>query len=187
MTIVILDRAACGKAITGIQRFAGKLQARIHVVAVSTLDHIREHGDTTLACKLLGALPKGQRVKALAAWYAHFSNGMAKFSLDKSSGAWTCKLKTERLESDFDIDAASLTSYADLTEETQPGKTFTLEQLIKKLETWANEDGMIEDGKPKVEEAARDVAAQLVATIRKSRAKLTLVQDVEKEKVPNAA
>jgi hypothetical protein len=174
MTIVIMNRDACAKAIKSIGRFAGKLQVRIHTVAVSTLDHIREHGDTTLAASLLNALPKGQRVEALAFWYKHFSSGKAVFAKDKTSGSWTCSLAKDRMEFDFKIGEAALTSFAELTKEAAPGKTFTVEALIKMLKSKADEDGSYENGTPKVDEAARDLASALLASIDQ-RPKLRIV------------
>lgn len=174
MSIVIMNRDACAKAIRSIGRFAGKLQSRIHVVAVSTLVHIQQHGDTTLAASLLDVLPKGQRIEALAFWYKHFSNGKAVFARDKNSGTWTCKLDKDRMESDFDVAGASLMTFAELTKEAAPGKTFTVEALIKMLKAKADEDGSFENGQPKVDEAARDLAADLLASID-MRPKLKLV------------
>ena len=43
-TFNILDPAACGKKIDRIARVGKALQNDIHVVAVSTLAHIRDHG-----------------------------------------------------------------------------------------------------------------------------------------------
>lgn len=169
--ITILDRDACKRAIAGIRRVAGKVQERIHLVAVSTLAHIRDHGDTTLATSLLDALPNGQRREALAFWYSRFSNGKATMRLDKQSGSWVCKLDKNRKPEDFDVEGAAKISFADLTKEKKPGQTFTAEQLVKWLKQKANEDGKFDDGTPKVEEAARDLASKLVALIEQPEVK----------------
>lgn len=169
--ITILNRDECKRAIAGIRRVAGKVQERIHQVAVSTLAHIRDHGDTTLATSLLDALPNGQRREALAFWYGRFSNGKAAMRLDKQSGSWICKLAKDRSPEDFDVEGAAKITFADLTKEKKPGQTFTAEQLVKWLRSKANDDSVYEDGTPKVEEAARDLAAKIVAMIEPAEVK----------------
>jgi hypothetical protein len=177
MPIQIMNQDQCKRAITQIGRVAGAIQQKIHLVAVSTLAHMRDHGDTTLATSLLDALPNGQRVKALAHWYEHFANGVAKFKQDKTSGKWICELSKKRASEDFDVAGAELVSFADLTAEKSVGKPFTVEQLVKKLKAWADEDGTFEDGTPKVEESARDIAAGLLAQIEGAKPRLKLVSN----------
>lgn len=64
----------------------GKLFERdLHTVAVSTLQHAMQHGDITLANKLIGALGKSQRVNALRDWYINFGP----FSYDATTKAMT--------------------------------------------------------------------------------------------------
>lgn len=174
MATEIMSKDACTKAIRQIGRIGVKLELHIHRVAVSALAHVRDHGDTTIATNLLNVLPKGQRVKALAYWFGHFSNNMLKLTQAKDQ-SWVAQLDKKRMESDFNVDGAAAVSFAELTAEKEPGKTFTEEQLIKKLKAWANEDGFFEDGiTPKVSEGARDLAAAMVAQLE--RPKLRVVQ-----------
>lgn len=49
-----------------------KLDKDVHVVGVSVLAHASEHGDTTLADKLVLSLPKGSRKLALVEWMLAF-------------------------------------------------------------------------------------------------------------------
>lgn len=158
-TFTILDQAACGKRIERIRKVGQALQKEIHLVAVSTLAHIRDHGDYTLAVKLLDALPNGQRVKALAHWYGHFSQSAATFSFDKSGG-WGCKLLKARTPEMFDIDGAYRTSFADLVAE-KGYSTMSLKQVVEWLKRKANEDGKNPDGTDKVAEDARTLLAKL--------------------------
>lgn len=171
MNIEIMSKDACSKAIRQIARIGVKLELHIHRVAVSSLAHVRDHGDTTIATNLLNALPKGQRVKALAYWFNHFSNKMLTLTQGKD-GNWNAQLDKKRMESDFRVTEAAAVSFAELTAEKDPGKTFTAEQLIKKLKAWANEDGFF-DGTdtPKVSEEARDLAASLVASLERPKLK----------------
>lgn len=165
MTIEIMSKDACNKAIRQIARIGAKLELHIHRVGVSALAHVRDHGDTTVATNLLNALPKGQRVKALAYWFGHFSNKMLTLTQGKD-GNWGAALDKKRMESDFRVEEAAACTFAELTAEKNPGQTFTVEQLLKKLKSWANEEGFYEDGvTPKVAPEARDLAAQLYASL----------------------
>lgn len=158
-TFNIISQADCQKKIARIKRIGHTLQGEIHAVAVSTLAHIRDHGDYTLAVQLLDALPNGQRVKALAHWYGHFSNGAATFSFDKSGG-WGCKLLKARTPEMFDVTGAYMTSFADLVAE-KGYTTLNLEQVKAWLKRKANDTGLNPDGTPRVAEEARDVLAAL--------------------------
>jgi hypothetical protein len=60
------------KAITSIKNRGGKLDADIQLAGLSILQHIEQHGDTTLADKLYDAMPKGARRLALAEWMLAF-------------------------------------------------------------------------------------------------------------------
>ncbi len=161
-TFTILDQATCGKKIDRIRKIGSALQQEIHVVAVSTLAHIRDHGDYTLAVRLLDALPNGQRVKALAHWFGHFSGGAAKFAFDKKSDGWQCSLAKARVPEMFDIDGAYKTSFADLVAE-KGYSTLTVKGVIDYLKRKANDDGANPDGSPKVAEDARILMAKLFA------------------------
>lgn len=172
MNIEIMSKSQCDRAIKTIGRVGAKLELHIHRVAVSALAHVRDHGDTTVATNLLTALPKGQRVKALAYWFSHFSNGKLKLTTGKD-GAWSAQLDKKRAEEDFNIPGAAAVSFAELTAEKDPGKTFTEEMLVKWLKSKANEDGFFEDGvTPKVSEGARDLAAAMVAQLERPKLKV---------------
>lgn len=166
MTIRILTTAECSQAIGRISAAGKVLQARVHTVAVSTLAHIRDHGDTTLAARLLDALPNGQRVNALAFWFGHYSNGKAKFSKDKA-GAWKCNLSGERTQADFDIEGADATCFADLTKE-KAVETMTLAALEKLLTKIADNGDSFHPGTtiPKYDRKVVIMASRLVASLR---------------------
>lgn len=69
---LIKGTAAITKAIASIQVRGKKLDADIQHAGLSILSHATEHGDTTLADKLLGAMPKGSRKLALTEWMLAF-------------------------------------------------------------------------------------------------------------------
>lgn len=161
--IEILSQAAVMSVIGEIKTRASTLQASIHQAAVSTLDHCREHGDYRGALALVNALPNGQRVEGLIAWFTHFSNGKLTFKKDQH-GVRTAKLAA-RDASDFDMEAAMLTDFGALTKEPK-ASTLTVEKLIKMIESKANNTELNTDGTPKVDEATRAMGAKLVAHYR---------------------
>jgi hypothetical protein len=162
-TFTILDPKTCGRKIDRIAKVGRALQTEIHSVAVSTLAHIREHGDYTLAIRLLNAMPNGQRVNALGFWYGHFSDGVFKVSFDKDSASWVGKLKGDRDQ--IDVEGAANTSYADLVPEKKY-TTFTVEAFASMLKRKANEDGLNPDGTPKVDPKLRGVLADLYVKVK---------------------
>lgn len=158
-TFNILDQATCKSRIKRIKSLGGRLQQEIHVVGVSTLAHIRDYGDWTGAVNLLDALPNGQRVKALAHWFNHFSGGAAKFTFAGGTAGWTCKLVKSRTPEMFDIEGAWNTSFADLTKEKDP-KTLGVKEVLAYLKRKANDDGEV-NGVPRVSDEARELFASL--------------------------
>lgn len=161
----ILSRSAVVEVIARIGTAAKTLQADIHAAAVSTLDHTREFGDYRGALALINALPNGQRVQGLIVWFEHFSNGALKFKTNKDGAGYTAKLSQERADEDFDVAAAMLTDYGSFSKEAKP-TTFTVDKLMKMLESKANDDRVNDDGTPRVEATARVVAAKLVRSYR---------------------
>lgn len=164
--IKLMTQADLMKAIPVLAAQARDVQSMIHQCGCSALDHVRAHGDTTGFVALLNALPNGQRVKALAYWAKHFSNSKLVLQFDKKAKTWVAKLAKDRKDEDFNVQGAMETSFADLTEEQEP-KSMTVEALIKKLTTAStNSENFDGTDIPKVEPAARALAAKLVAFIR---------------------
>jgi hypothetical protein len=61
--------------LTAIQHVAinGKaLDESVQSIGLDILQHVEANGEVSLACKLLRALPKGARAKALADWFQMF-------------------------------------------------------------------------------------------------------------------
>lgn len=164
----MLKLMTVGEMTTAIGRIAatGKvLQGRIHDTAVSTLNHAAEHGDTTLACRLLDALPNGQRVKSLAFWFTHFSGKQMSFSVDKSTGKYACKLKGGWTKTAFDVPAAAATTFADLTVEKSP-ETMDVKAFLKMLKRVGDNDALIPGtDQPKVDPLVRRLAAVAYAKV----------------------
>lgn len=164
---LLTQQAVMGRIVT-LGQSAAEVQAEIHLIGCSTMEHISLHGDTTGAVALMNALPRGQRVKSLGFWFKHYSN--SKISMVLKDNVWTCKLAKDRDAKDFDIDGAMATTFADLTTERDP-VTLTLDKFIKGLERTANNSENFDGTEtPKVAPAVRAVAAQMVAIYRKANA-----------------
>ncbi len=166
MNMNILSREAIITTIGTIRTSATELAARVHEVAYNTLLHVKEHGDVSLLESLLNALPQrsGMRAEALAEWYRKVSNKAIRIA--KDGEVWSAKCSGHKPE-DFDLVLAESTSPFMLTKEKAPGKTFTVDMLLKKLRTWATEADTNEDGTPKVDPAVRQLASRLLADATK--------------------
>jgi hypothetical protein len=169
MTIAILTPAQVVAGLPTLRASAVELEANIHQYAVSTLDHCREHGDYRGAVGLLNALPKGQRVQAVAAWFREFSSG--KLALTLKDGAWGAQLRGEiaTREADFRVAESMLTTYADFTKEVAP-KALTMAKFLASIERVANDTSTLPNGARKVPEAVAEVAAAMIAGIRAQKA-----------------
>ena len=60
-------------SIVSVCAAAGKIQVRIHNIALECLQHAEAHGDCTLFQRLYNELPNGQRREALVEWAHSFS------------------------------------------------------------------------------------------------------------------
>lgn len=60
------------KAIVSIEKRGAKLDSDIQLAAVSIIAHVDAHGDTTLADRLIVAMPKGSRKLALVEYLLAF-------------------------------------------------------------------------------------------------------------------
>ena len=166
MSLKLLTQSDLIKGIATLKTDAASVQERIHLYAVSSLDHVRAHGDTTGCVALCNALPNGQRVKALAFWFKKFSNGKLILTMDKATKTWTAKLSKQRVDSDFDVAGAEAITFADLTDERDP-VSVTIESMVRNLERNAtNAENFDGTDQPKVTPEARAFAAELVAFAR---------------------
>lgn len=162
--IAILTPAQVTAGLPALRKSAEELTANIHQMAVSTLDHCREHGDFRGVVALLNALPKSQRVQGLAAWFRHFSTNKLALKLGKD-GAWGGELRKDRTGADFKVAEAMETTYADFTTESAP-KPLKMEKFISGIEKVATDTTILPDGARKVPAEVAAVAAKMVATYR---------------------
>lgn len=161
----LYTRSQIGSKVARIVRVAGKVDAELHVVLCSIMDHTREHGDYTAILPLMDGLPNGQRKQAIVAWLSHFTNKKMIARLDSKSKAWVIELAKDRTDADFDMIGAMAVTFGDFTKEPEP-TTLTLALLVKLLEKKATDDSANKDGSPKVAPAAREMASKLVAYVR---------------------
>lgn len=68
-----MNAAEINKAIASIANRGKKLDADIQTAGLSIIHHAESHGDSTLADKLVHALPKGSRKLALVEWMLAFA------------------------------------------------------------------------------------------------------------------
>lgn len=122
--ILMTKAAEMEKAIASIANRGKKLDADIHQAACSTLAHAINHGDVTLAQKLVAAMPKSARTKALMAWFVHFGP----FAMGGDDGKSLVYLKGES-----DLNAALITPYWALTQEVNPAQFDLLASLSSLL------------------------------------------------------
>lgn len=159
----LLNQADTSKLIRSIKGRAASVQADIHQAACSTLAHMRDHGDFTLAVALMNVLPNGQRVKGLAAWYKHFTSGKFSVRQDKKQGnIWVGSIKKDRAATDFLVDDAVQVTFADFTTEREPTQV-TAASIIKYLERLVGNDETLPNGTPKVDPEAIALASKLLA------------------------
>lgn len=124
---VITDKATLTKRIETLGKDMKSIDNRIHVIGVSTMYHMREHGDWRGAADLVAAMPRSTRRKALIAWFEHF----APCEVDVKTSEFT--LEKGRKPEDFDLEGAAETHFGDFTAERAPVPV-TLAAIAKMVE-----------------------------------------------------
>lgn len=162
-TFNILKADEIRTRIGSLRSTAASVQSEIHVLAVSCLAHIRDHGDWTLFTGLLDALPNGQRKQALVHWASVFSGKLVSFSAKPGEG-YVGKLARgwESKKELFDIQGAFGTTFADLVAE-KGYSTMTIAQVLAYIKRKANDTGLNPDGSAKVDPKAREFLGTLFA------------------------
>jgi len=169
--VKLLTQAEAKTLIDKIGSVAVTLQADIHQAACSVFNHAFVHGDNTGITRLLDKCTNGLRVKALAHWFNHFSNGAITLSQEKDTKSW--KVNPDRFARRADLMpnlAGSLAkamdlSFADLVPE-KGHETLTLKQFLKSLKRSAtNAENFDGTSIPKVSLAVRTVASELVKIV----------------------
>ena len=128
-------------SINSIQHAGKKLDDKIQSVALEVLEHIKEHKEASLACKLYAALPNGARKNALVAWMLAF--GEIKVATGKNKG--TIPLLWNK-EGNTDLAGAAESPWFTFKKEPAPSEAFdfdkALQALIKKAQKAAQDQSI---------------------------------------------
>ena len=153
MSIQIQTSRKVAGSIRSIRDRGRKLDGLIHETGIQCMLHAREHGDVTLATRLVDAMPRSGRRKALIRWFTDhtpmkYSEKKQAFGLKKKAG-----------DDDFQIEAANATPFWDYSKEPRP-VTIDPERLITNLVNRVKkgvEQGTIENQKELAEKARRAI------------------------------
>ena len=124
---LIKDAKKLGTAIKSIATRGAKLDGDIHQAAVSCLHHAFNHGDVTLMTKLVDAMPKSGRRKALIHWVQEHS------LLGYVEGEQQFRMTTSKTKQ-WKLKACEEVPFWEFTTETKPSD-ITIEALVKMVIT----------------------------------------------------
>lgn len=157
---IIKGAALIAKAILSISNRGAKLDGDIHLAGVSVLAHVTEHGDTTLADKLVQAMPKGSRKLALVEWM--LAHGQVSV-LDAKAAKETGRVFAIDRAKTYDEAGAIATSWVEFRKEPEVSTAFdagaAVAAVMKRL-TAASKGGKAIEGKS---EAIAQAKALLLA------------------------
>ena len=132
MTVKLFKTAAeINKAITSIQGRGAKLDSDIQTCGLSVLAHAAQHGDTTVADKLVHAMPKGARKLALVEWMLAYGT-IAKLdtATDKDAIAEGRLFKLDKART-LDLEAAAGTPWHEFKKEADVLTAFDAQAQVK--------------------------------------------------------
>lgn len=141
MDNIIKDAKKLGTAIKSIGTRGKQLDTDIHNAGVSCLYHAEQHGDVTLLTRLVEAMPKSGRAKALVAWAEHF--GLVTFNKEEKRFKVT-KPKNKQ----WDLEGANDVPFWEFTEEKEVGD-LTIDALVKMVVNKvqkASDNGKLKEG-----------------------------------------
>ena len=133
--IIIKGTDAILTAIACIAPRGKKLDADIQTAGLSVLAHADEHGDTTLADKLLAAMPKGSRKLALVEWMLAFGKVQV---LDKNNPKHAARIKLGQVmmyakDKSTDLDAAMEKAWYEFKPEPAVVDAFDVQAAVKAI------------------------------------------------------
>ena len=134
ITMKLMTTAAeINKAIISIHGRGAKLDGDIHRTGVSVLAHASEHGDTTLADKLVHAMPKGGRKLALVEWMlAHGQLAKLDPKADKDAIAEGRLFKLDRSRK-YDEEGAIATPWTEFKPEANVLTAFDVQAAVQSV------------------------------------------------------
>lgn len=167
-TKLITGAAAITKAIDSVAGRGKRLDADIQLAGLSVLAHIEGCGDTTLADRLVNALPKGSRRLALVEWF--IAHGKMRV-LNKGDKAEAEAIKSGRIfkhdgDRKTDMVGATGTPWHEFRKEPEAATAFDAQagvmSLINRIKS-ANEKGMTVEGKAEALQQLDNLRAMLVS------------------------
>lgn len=126
MTTIIKDYKKLDELITTIGTNGKVMDENIHTAACSCLDHFANHGNTSLASRLVGAMPKSGRRKALVYWFTQFGP----LSFDEKAGTFS-KAKGKKGNDPVRVDDAVKTPFWEYTVEKNPAPFDIMKELAR--------------------------------------------------------
>ncbi|APU03142.1 hypothetical protein HOR51_gp01 [Ralstonia phage phiAp1] len=125
---LVVGAANLNKAIASIKTRSAKLDADLHLVAVSCISHSAQHNDPDTMTRLIDALGKSARRQALIGWTLAYGA----FTQDAAGKLVYDKTRRDAVLSDANIAAAECEPFWDFMPE-KPYVQFDLEAAIKAL------------------------------------------------------
>lgn len=163
---LITNTTELNKAIASIASRGAKLDASIQLAGLSVLNHASEHGDTTLADKLVQAMPKGGRKLALVEWMLAYGQ-LAKLDKEEDKEAIQAGriFKLDRSRT-LDLESADAKKWFEFKPEGDVATAFdaqaALASVLKRMKA-ATTKGMAIEHKQEAIEQAQAIIDTLMA------------------------
>lgn len=165
-----MNAAQINKAIASIASRGKKLDADIQQTGLSILNHVHEHGDSTLADRLVNALPKGSRKLALTEWLLAFGKLRV---LSKSNPDDAARIKAGAIfaydkTKSTDLDSASAKPWYEFKPEASPLTAFDAQAAVQSVLTKlskAKANGLSIENRAHAIEAAQKLLEALQAPV----------------------
>lgn len=154
----ILSAAATDKLIVSIKGRGAKLDKDIHQAALSALAHHAQHGDSTIANRLLLAMPKSARANALLAWMLANDAMLAR---NPSKDAAVIVVHDKEGDNTFDVAAADATPFWEF-KAVEGAKPFSFDAYMASL-TKGLDKALLD---PSLTESQRNILATAKAALK---------------------
>lgn len=138
--IVLLDVKGMDLAIKSIATRAKKLDSDVQIVALSAIDHLDKHGDTTFVNRLYLCMGKGARKSALAQWFMAHGKVSANVGDNKREQPFSYDK-----EKKTNMDAAKATPWYDFAPEPEVDEMFDITAALHRLVQRAAKSDKVND------------------------------------------
>ena len=165
-----MNAAQIARAIASIASRGKKLDADIQTTGLSVLNHVHEHGDSTLADRLINALPKGSRKLALTEWLLAFGKLRV---LSKSNPDDAARIKAGAIfaydkTKSTDLESANAKPWFEFKPEASPLTAFDAQAAVQSVLTKlskAQANGLSIENRAHAIEAAKKLLEALQAPV----------------------